>query len=240
MITNVGAYLPYLAKLFPLLRHLTFNKVRMEDLSAIQECLGEFRDLNAISLKDTHFSVMCPSLRDGICGKRIATLCFAGNNTNLDITLLNGSCPNLSVLSVANATVTRSSGERAGQPFMASLRSLKLWEIRCGAEVWKGWLRDTKNLERLYLWNLVINDADMEEILVHNPLRRLCDIRIGSSEIGFIRLTEDTAARLIASCPDLRSIGGICDWNTRDLLSLLHRLLLAGGWRISLENECSF
>ena len=59
--------------------------------------------------------------------------------------------------------------------------------------------------------------------------------RIGCDEIGFIKLSEDSVLRLINACKELRCIGGICEWKTRDLFNLLQKLLLEGGWRISLD-----
>ena len=57
------------------------------------------------------------------------------------------------------------------------------------------------------------------------------------SEIGFVKLTDDTVTRLVRSCSDLKSIGGICDWKIRDLLTLLTSLMQEGGWKITLENN---
>jgi hypothetical protein len=36
----------------------------------------------------------------------------------------------------------------------------------------------------LYLWNLVITDGDINEIMTENKLNELKDFRVGSSEIG--------------------------------------------------------
>ena len=83
----------------------------------------------------------------------------------------------------------------------------------------------------------MINDEDIETIINFNPLRQLKEIRIGASEIGFVRLTEYSVTRLIQNCPQIKSIGGICDWKTRDLLTLLQNLMLEGGWKITLETQ---
>lgn len=104
-------------------------------------------------------------------------------------------------------------------------------------ELWKELLWSAKALEKIYLWNIVITDAHLNVILANNPLVHLSDVRIGSSEIGFIRLSEETALRLVEQCPKLRSMGGVCDWNVRDLLSLLHQLMMNGGWKMTLEPQ---
>ena len=80
-----------------------------------------------------------------------------------------------------------------------------------------------------------MTDSDISEIFSENGLSRLEEVRIGSSEIGFLRLSEDSAWRFVRGCAGLRAIGGVCDWAVRDLLSLLRGLLDKGGWRISLE-----
>mgnify|MGYP007022985213 FL=1 len=72
-----------------------------------------------------------------------------------------------------------------------------------------------------------------------NPWKQLQDARIGCSEIGFVRLTDDSVTRLIKHCPVIKTIGGICDWKTRDLLTLLQSLMVEGGWKITLENQSS-
>ena len=70
-------------------------------------------------------------------------------------------------------------------------------------------------------------------------LQKLEEIRIGASEIGFVRLTDDSVTRLIKNCPRVKTIGGICEWKTRDLLSLLQSLMLEEGWKITLESQPS-
>jgi hypothetical protein len=52
-----------------------------------------------------------------------------------------------------------------------------------------------------------------------------------------VRLSETTALRLVRSCPNLKSLGGLCDWKVRDLLTLLQTLLVEGGWKIALEPQ---
>ena len=87
------------------------------------------------------------------------------------------------------------------------------------------------------LFFAVITDHDVDDILNFNRLRKLQDIRIGCNEIGFVKLTDDSVMNLVKNCPNLKSIGGICDWKTRDLLTLLQKLMLEGGWKITLENH---
>ena len=115
-----------------------------------------------------------------------------------------------------------------------NLKVCKLWHIESYQE-WKLLVKLAFGLEKLFLWNMVIADHDLEEILVENPLTFLQDIRIGCDEIGFIRLSEDSVLKLINACKNLMCIGGICEWKTRDLFSLLQKLLIEGGWRISLD-----
>ena len=114
------------------------------------------------------------------------------------------------------------------------LKVCKLWQIETYRE-WKLLVKLAHHLERLFLWNMVVADSDLDEILAENPLIALKDIRIGCDEIGFIRLTEDSVMKLINTCKMLRCIGGICEWKTRDLWSLLQKLSFEGGWRISLD-----
>lgn len=120
------------------------------------------------------------------------------------------------------------------------LQNLKLWDIHVvnGTDQWwKRLIKFSNNIEKLYLWNIVITDDDIEDIINFNPLRKLKEIRIGASEIGFVRLTDDSVTRLIKNCPQIKSVGGICDWKTRDLLTLLQNLMLDGGWKITLESQ---
>ena len=114
------------------------------------------------------------------------------------------------------------------------LKVCKLWHIESYQE-WKTLVKLCSGLEKLFLWNMVVADHDLEEILADNPMTFLQDIRIGCDEIGFIRLSEDSVLKLINVCKKLKCIGGICEWKTRDLFTLLQKLLLEGGWRISLD-----
>ena len=115
-----------------------------------------------------------------------------------------------------------------------NLKVCKLWHVETYQE-WKLLIKLAYGLEKLFLWNMVVADHDLDEILAENPLKSLQDIRIGCDEIGFIRLTEDSVMKLINICKNLQCIGGICEWKTRDLFTLLQKLLLEGGWRISLD-----
>ena len=91
------------------------------------------------------------------------------------------------------------------------------------------------SLRELRLWNVVVTDSDLAEVLSENPLPLLEEVRVGSGEIGFVRLTEDSARVLARTCPRLRALGGVCEWSVRDLLPLLCDLLESGGWVIGLE-----
>ena len=53
----------------------------------------------------------------------------------------------------------------------------------------------------------------------------------------FVRLSETTALSLVRTCPNLKNLGGLCDWKIRDLLTLLQTLLIQGGWKITLEPQ---
>ena len=57
--------------------------------------------------------------------------------------------------------------------------------------------------------------------------------------LSIIRLTDDSVTRLIKNCSKVKTIGGICEWKTRDLLSLLQNLMLEEGWKITLESQPS-
>jgi hypothetical protein len=122
---------------------------------------------------------------------------------------------------------------------MDKLKCCKLWDIHVDANdhTWKNLIKMSRNIEKLFLWNIVITDDDLDGIMNFNSFKCLKDIRIGSSEIGFVRLSDDSVIRLVKSCPDLKSIGGICDWKTRDLLTLLQTLMIEGGWKITLEAQ---
>ena len=70
-------------------------------------------------------------------------------------------------------------------------------------------------------------------------MNKLEEIRIAASEIGFVRLTDDSVTKLIRNCSNVKTIGGICEWKTRDLLSLLQNLMVEDGWKITLESQPS-
>ena len=79
--------------------------------------------------------------------------------------------------------------KKSEQVSFANLKNVKLWDLHVGANDpwWKRLIQSAKNVEKLYLYNIVINDDDIEEILNFNHLNQLEEIRIGASEIGFVR-----------------------------------------------------
>ncbi len=239
--------LPMLNYLFPNLTHLVVEGSRssksslctMEDTS-----LEAFNSLICITVIGLNFRDLAATLT-GMSGERVTDLTFSGKNVTLDFDLVDKCCPNLVRLSVTSSTLALggTTVDNRGASIFSNLKSLKLWEIRNEgsnnrgslANVWRELIARTKNLESLFLWNIVIGDRDVDYILEQNTLPRLTDLRIGSSEIGFVRLTEHSVHLLIRTCLRLRSVGGVCDWNIRDLVSLLSTLLASGGWRICLE-----
>jgi hypothetical protein len=123
------------------------------------------------------------------------------------------------------------------KPF-AHLINLELNDIKPESgsrDVWKHLIRASPALQSLHLWNVVTLDADFRELIECDALRALRWLRVRSSDVGCIRLSEDTAVRLVAACPHLQGLGGICDWNVRDILALLRHLLVSGGWKLELD-----
>ena len=240
MISNMATHLDSINFLFPNLSHLTLHKPTLnanpEIMANLSICLSEFQNQNSLTLKDVHFDHMSPFLTD--LGQKLTTLCFSGKSTVINIDHLNTTCPNLKTLSITYSTLT--GNELSNDATFSNLKNIKLWDIHVSGvndQWWKRLLKNAKNVEKLYLWNIVINDDDIEDIMNFNPFRKLQEIRIGASEIGFVRLTDDSVTRIIKKCPKVKSIGGICDWKTRDLLTLLQSLMLEGGWKITLENQ---
>ena len=161
----------------------------------------------------------------------------------INIDHLNAACPNLQSLVITHSTLTMDQIMDAtsnNKIMYKNLNFCRLYDIhvdQSNDHAWKKLLKSAKNLTHLYLFNIVIADMDIEDLMNFNKLVHLQDIRIGCSEIGFVKLTDDTVTRLVRSCSDLKSIGGICDWKIRDLLTLLTSLMQEGGWKITLENN---
>jgi len=100
---------------------------------------------------------------------------------------------------------------------------------------WKILLKWSHNLSALYLWNIPISDGDLLEILLSNPLEHLEDLRIGASEIGFVRLTEKSCTKIFESCRNLRKIGGLCDWKFSNMFEMMQVLTLKKDWKLKLQ-----
>ena len=65
------------------------------------------------------------------------------------------------------------------------MKHCKLWDLNTGTdEAWKSLIKWSDNLETIYLWNVVITDADLGDIMANNKLQSLEDFKVGSSEIG--------------------------------------------------------
>ena len=64
------------------------------------------------------------------------------------------------------------------------LKQCKLWDLNAATDDWKTLIRWAERLQTLYIWNIVITDADISDILIHNRLQDLEDFRVGSTEIG--------------------------------------------------------
>ena len=241
MSSNVALHLDSILVLFPNLSHLVLNNplqnARPEIMTNLSFCLSDFENQNSLTLKDVQFDHMGPFIQD--LGSRLTSLFFSGKSTMINLERLNSTCPNLNTLGITYSTLT--SNDSSGLDMFENLKNIKLWDVHVEANdhSWKRLLKCAKNLEKLYLWNLVINDDDLLDIMNFNGLKKLQDVRIGCSEIGFVRLTDDSVTRLIKHCPEIKSIGGICDWKTRDLLTLLQSLMVEGGWKITLENQSS-
>ena len=122
---------------------------------------------------------------------------------------------------------------------LCKVKQLKLWDIHVTMGWWKRLIEKMENIKMFYLWNMIITDEDIDDILQNNDLKALEGIRIGASEIGYVRLTDESVMKIVRKCHNIKSIGGICDWKIRDLLSLLQNLLANGGWRIMLETNQS-
>ena len=227
MVTGMARFMGQLVYVFPNLSHVTLNNVKNEDMGLDFE---DWTNLTALTIKDTNFDPL-----KKIIPKSIRTLLFAGAQRVIDISDLSESCPNLSTLGITYSRITKSEDS-----VLENLTILKLWDIQCDNKLWLNIVSDSTKLEKIFLWNLVVCDADLDLILAKNPLSNLRDIRIGSSEIGYLKLTESAVLKMIKRCPKLNYIGGICDWNIHDLVSLLQDLLISGGWKISLENETEF
>ena len=245
MATNVSVHLDSILFLFPNLTHLTFfkplNTAKPETVANLSMFLSDFNNQSRITLKDVNFDHMAPFLGD--LGARLTHLYFSGKSTLINIDHLNSTCPNLDTIVITHSTLTMEQNDMSydNKNMFKKLKCCKLWDIHIGANdhAWKKLLKNARYLEELYLWNIVISDTDLDDILNFNRLFKLQDIRIGCSEIGFVKLTDDSVTRLVRSCPDLKSIGGICDWRTHDLMSLLQNLMQEGGWKITLENHQS-
>ena len=241
MVTNVANHLESIQFIFPNLSHLVLNKplqnARPETMMTNLFTLSEFENLNSLTLKDVQFDNLGPFLQD--LGPRLTSVFLSGKSTMVNLERLNSTCPNLQTLGITYSTLT--SEDSSDLNMFEKLKVVKLWDVHVQANdhSWKRLLKCAKNLEKLYLWNLVINDDDLLDIMNFNPWKQLQDARIGCSEIGFVRLTDDSVTRLIKHCPVIKTIGGICDWKTRDLLTLLQSLMVEGGWKITLENQSS-
>lgn len=244
MTSNVTSSMPAVLYLFPNLTHLVLNKPlnqstnTLVDVGNLADCLPLFHAQTTLTLKDVDLDRLSPYIM-GLCGDRITTLLFSGKSSVINIDHLDRMCPNLATLGITHATVLMEGHSRSRAPILGKLRCCKLWDIHTGMndQCWKTLVKCALNIEKLYLWNIVITDLDLADIMAVNKFARLQDMRVGCSEIGFVRLTDDSVIKLVKSCPQLSSIGGICDWKTRDLLSLLQNLMMEGGWKITLEPQ---
>ena len=64
------------------------------------------------------------------------------------------------------------------------LKHCKLLDLHQTSDNWKTLVKWSSNLETLHLWNMVVTDADLNEILNENKLLELTDFRVGATEIG--------------------------------------------------------
>jgi hypothetical protein len=245
MMSNVALHLNSILFLFPNLSHLTLQKPTVdasnpEIMINLSMCLSAFRNQNSLTLKDVHFDHINPFLVDQI-GNQLTQLCFSGKSTSINVDHLNSTCPNLSSLTIYHSTLTGNPNFNTNPKTFSNLKNVKLWDLHVGANDpwWKRLIQSAKNIEKLYLYNIPINDDDIENILNFNPFTKLEEIRIAASEIGFVRLTDDSVTKLIRNCSKVKTIGGICEWKTRDLLSLLQNLMVEDGWKITLESQPS-
>ena len=55
------------------------------------------------------------------------------------------------------------------------MKNVKLWDLHVGANDpwWKRLIQSAKNIEKLYLYNIPINDDDIENILNLNPFTKV-------------------------------------------------------------------
>lgn len=220
-------HLNALSKLFPNLQflHVFSPSPCSQESLTLDSTEVYFPKCQRISLRNAN---LC-NLGKVWLGRQLTILEFKGKEYELDLDALAQQCPHLRQLSVLEGRLNQ-----RGPIEFPELTHLKVWDIE-GKDALSQLICSAPRLEDVFLWNVVITDADLSEILFKNPLKELREFRIASSEIGFVRLTEESALRLIQSCPKLSVLGGICDWNTSDLLTFLHKLLLSGGWKMILE-----
>ena len=100
---------------------------------------------------------------------------------------------------------------------------------------WKRLLEWSLNLRALCLWNIPISDKDLHDIFLSNSFEYLEDLRIGASEIGFVRLTEKSCTKIFETCQRNRKIGGLCDWNFSDMCEMMKVLTMRKGWKLKLH-----
>ncbi|XP_059097046.1 uncharacterized protein LOC131891468 [Tigriopus californicus] len=220
-------FLKALSKMFPNLQFLhVFSPLPCsQELLTLDSTEAYFPKCQRISMRNAH---LCHP-RNIWLGQQLTNLEFKGQQHELNLDVLAEQCPHLQQLSVFEGRLSHQ-----GPIEFPQLTHLKVWNID-GKGPLSLLICSAPQLEALFLWNVVVTDSDLSVILSKNPLQELREFRIASSEIGFVRLTEESALRLIQSCPKLSVLGGICDWNTSDLLTFLHKLLISGGWKMILE-----
>ena len=184
MATNVSVHLDSVLFLFPNLTNLTFSKplnaAKPECITNLTMFLSDFVNQSRLTLKDVHFDHMTPFLGD--LGSRLTHLFFSGKSTKINIDHLNGACPNLQSLVVTHSTLTMDENDAGGNKIMyKNLNFCRLYDIHVESNdhAWKRLLKTAKHLTHLYLFNIVIADMDIEDIMNFNKLVHLQDIRIG-------------------------------------------------------------
>jgi len=114
---------------------------------------------------------------------------------------------------------------------MKYLVSLKLLRVTySGERNWEVLPRLSKALRKLHLESSRhMTDAAFHSILQENPLKQLEEFLVTGTGN---RLSCKTVIRLTSSCPKLKWVGDLRDWNIsqRDRIHVLPKLLYQNGW----------
>jgi len=182
--------------------------------------------LNGATLDDATERLLGPALL-----AQITSLQYIKGQTSLLLQALSDSAPFLERLHVEKSSIAGVA--RFGM--FPNLRNLSLVNIAAGPPIWASLARSAvTTLETLRLWGVAASDADVSLVLADGPYPKLCDFRVGSDDIGLVRLSESSMSALLSACPSLVAVGGVCDWaGVRDLYSMMKTMLAPKrGWKV--------